>query len=137
MAKKHTAQCACGAIKFEVNTDPTFIAVCHCLDCKKATGGEAATFFGVPEDDFTLTSGKPKAFHYVAQSGNGLDRNFCPVCGARVFTNNLEGFPGTIFVTLSSLDNPQVIKPTLEVFTKRRLPWAKPLHLSQFENMPS
>ena len=75
MAKKYTAQCACGAVKFEFNSDPTFIAVCHCLDCKKASGGEAATFFGVPEDDFTLISGKPKAFHYVAQSGKGLDRN--------------------------------------------------------------
>src|SRR5262249_36534897 len=66
----------CGAVKFEFDTDPTFVAVCHCLDCKKASGGEAATFFGVPEDDFTLISGEPKAFHYIAQSGNGLDRNF-------------------------------------------------------------
>jgi len=88
MAKKHTAQCACGAVKFEFNTDPTFVAVCHCLDCEKASGGEAATFFGVPEDDFTLISGEPKAFHYIAQSGKGLDRNFCPQCGARVFTTN-------------------------------------------------
>jgi len=48
MAKKHTARCACGAVKFEFNTDPTFVAVCHCLDCKKSSGGEAATFFGVP-----------------------------------------------------------------------------------------
>jgi hypothetical protein len=24
MAKKYTPQCACGAIKFEFNTDPTF-----------------------------------------------------------------------------------------------------------------
>src|SRR5215813_11504774 len=36
MPKKYTAQCACGAVKFEFNTDPTFVAVCHCLDCKKA-----------------------------------------------------------------------------------------------------
>ena len=42
MAKRHTAQCACGAVKFEFNTDPTFVAVCHCFDCKKASGGEAA-----------------------------------------------------------------------------------------------
>ena len=69
MPKKHTAQCACGAVKFEFDADPTFIAVCHCLDCKKSSGGEAACFFGVPEDDFTLISGEPKAFHYVAQSG--------------------------------------------------------------------
>jgi hypothetical protein len=52
--KKHTAQCACGAVKFEFNTDPTLVAVCHCLDCKKSSGGEAATFFGVPEDDHDL-----------------------------------------------------------------------------------
>src|SRR5262245_54786032 len=129
MAKKYTAQCACGAIKFEFNTDPTFIAVCHCLDCKKSTGGEAATFFGVPEDDFTLISGKPKAFHYIAQSGKGLDRNFCLDCGARVFISNLDSFPRTVFVTLGSLDNPQAIEPMLEMFTKRRLAWAKPLDL--------
>jgi hypothetical protein len=83
---------------------------------------------------FTLISGEPKAFHYIAQSGKGLDRNFCPKCGARVFTSNLEGFPGTIFVTLGSLDNPEGIEPVLEMFTKRR---AKPLDLPQFENMPS
>ena len=84
MAKKYTARCACGDVKFEFDTDPTFIAICHCLDCKKASGGEAATFFGVPEKDFTLISGEPKAFPYVAQSGKKLDRNYCPTCGARV-----------------------------------------------------
>ena len=136
MARKHTARCACGAIRFEFDTHPTFIAVCHCLDCKKASGGEAAIFFGVPEADFTLTSGKPSAFHHIADSGKGLDRNFCPQCGARVFTNNLESFPGTVFVTLGSLDDPKGFDPVLEMFTKRRLPWVKPLDLPQFEAMP-
>jgi hypothetical protein len=137
MTKKYTGRCACGAVKFDFDTSPTFVAVCHCLDCKKASGGEAATFFGVPKDDFTLISGEPKAFHYIAQSGKGLDRNFCANCGARVFSSNLESFPGMIFVTLGSLDNPKGIEPVLEMFTKRRLEWAKPLNLLQFENMPS
>lgn len=137
MAKKYTAQCACGSVRFEFDTDPTFIAICHCLDCKKASGGEAATFLGVPVDDFTLTSGKPKSFHYIAQSGRGLDRNFCPDCGARVFTSNLESFPGLNFVAIGSLDNPKGIEPMLEMFTKRRLDWQKALPLPQFENMPS
>jgi hypothetical protein len=137
MAKKHTGQCACGRIKFEFDTDPTFVAVCHCLDCKRASGGEAATFFGVPEDDFTVSSGQPKAFHYIAQSGKGLDRNFCPDCGSRVFSSNLESFPGAIFVTVGSLDNAAGIEPILEMFTKRRLKWAAPLPLPQFDNMPT
>ena len=49
-----------------------------------------------------------------------------PDCGARVFTSNLEAFLGMIFVTLGSLDNPEGIDPVLEMFTKRRLKWAKP-----------
>jgi len=94
MAKKHTARCACGAVRFEFNTDPTFIADCNCLDCRKASGGAMATWFAVPEDDSTLISGKPRSFHYITDSGNGLDRNFCPDCGARLFKHQSAGVPG-------------------------------------------
>lgn len=137
MTMKHTARCICGAVTFEFDTDPAFVAVCHCLDCKKASGGEAATFFGVPEDDFTLISGTPKACHFIADSGKGLDRNFCPECGARLYTSNLETFPGLIFVMLGSLDRPEWIVPKLEMFTRRRLKWVKPLDMPQFDGMPS
>jgi len=136
MAKKYTAQCACGAVKFEFDTDPDFVANCHCLDCKRASGGEMATFFGVPQDDFTVVSGQAKAHHYVAESGKGLDRNFCPDCGSRLFSTNLDSFPGFVFVMLGSLDRPELIAPKLEMFTKRRLKWNKPLDLPQFESMP-
>jgi hypothetical protein len=111
MNRKYTGKCACGAVKFGFDTDPTFVADCHCLDCKKASGGEAVTFFAVPQDDFTLTAGKAKAFHYIADSGKGLDRNFCPDCGARLFSSNLESFPGLVFVTLGSLDRSELIQP--------------------------
>jgi len=137
VAKKYTAQCACGAVKFEFNRDPDFIAVCHCLDCKKASGGEAATWFGVPEDDFTKTSGTTRAYTFVADSGKKLDRNFCPTCGSRLYTSNLESFPGLVFVQLGSLDQPNLISPKLEMFVKRRLPWVKPLGLPEFSDMPS
>jgi hypothetical protein len=136
MTKKYTAQCACGAVKFGFDTDPPFIAECHCLDCKKASGGEAAIFFAVPESDFTLASGSPKSFPYIAESGKRLERNFCPDCGARLFTSNLESFPATVFVQLGSLDRPELIAPQMEMFTKRRLKWVKPLDLPQFESMP-
>lgn len=136
MTKKYTGRCACGAVTFEFDTDPDFIAVCHCLDCKKASGGEAATWFGVPEDDFTKKSGATKSFSYVADSGKRLDRNFCTECGARLYTSNLESFPGLVFVQLGSLDRPELITPKLEMFVKRRAPWVKPLGLPEFSDMP-
>jgi len=136
MSKKHTARCACNAVQFEFDKDPDFIAVCHCLDCKRASGGEAATWFGVAEDDFVLTSGQVTAYQYVADSGGKLNRNFCPTCGSRVFTSNLDSFPGLVFVQLGSLDQPEVVTPKLEMFVKRRLPWVRPLGLPEFSDMP-
>lgn len=136
MSKKYIGRCACGACTFEFNADPPFVAVCHCLDCKKASGGEAATFLGITTDDFSLTSGEPKSYGYVANSGKKLYRNFCPNCGARIFTDRLESFPGMVFVQLGALDRPDLIDPQLEMFTKRRLPWVKPLDLPQFTDMP-
>ena len=38
-------------------------------------------------------------------------RNFCPDCGSTVFSSNLESFPGAIFATVGSLDNPAGIEP--------------------------
>ena len=76
-------------MKFEFDTHPDFIAICRYLDCKKASRGEAAVWFGVPESDFTLTSGETRAFGYVADSGKKLDRNFCLICAARLYTGNL------------------------------------------------
>jgi len=136
MAKRHKGRCACGAVTFEFDTDPDFIAVCHCLDCKKASGGEAATWFGVPADDFTLTGAPTQAFGYIADSGQPLDRNFCPTCAARLYTSNLGSFPGMVFVQLGSLDDMSWIVPKLEMFVKRRLPWVTPLEVPQFEGMP-
>jgi hypothetical protein len=136
MAKKHQGACACGAVRFEFETDPDFIAVCHCLDCKRATGGEAAAFMGVPEAGFTLLSGSPIAFSYIADSGLGLDRNFCRTCGARVFTSHLGAFPGTIFVTLGALEDRAGITPNVEMFVRRRLPWVTPLDIPQYQAMP-
>ena len=136
MTKTYTARCACDAVAFEFDRDPDFIAVCHCLDCKRASGGEAATWFGVAEDDFSLIRGQPTAYEYVADSGGKLSRNFCPTCGSRLFTSKLDNFPGLVFVQLGSLDRPGAITPKLEMFVKRRLPWVKPLGLPEFSDMP-
>jgi hypothetical protein len=137
MGKKYTGRCACGSVTFAFDKVPDFIANCHCLNCKRASGGEVATFFAVPENDFTVVSGTTKAFAYVANSGRRLERNFCPECGSRLYTSNLESSPGLTFVQLGTLDHPELIAPRLEMFVMRRLDWQKPLDLPQFKGMPT
>jgi len=68
MPSKHTGQCACGAIRFAFDTDPQFIANCHCNDCKRASGGEMATFFGVAAPGNFEAEKEPKTCQPVASS---------------------------------------------------------------------
>ncbi|PSJ43411.1 GFA family protein [Allosphingosinicella deserti] len=137
MANKHMGRCSCGAVTFEFSSDPTFVADCYCIDCQKSSGGVMSTYLSVPEEDFVLLSGEPKGFQYTADSGNTLVRNFCPTCGARVFTNQLQGFPGTVFVMMGALDHPEaIIPPIMEIFTKRRIAWTRALDVPQYPARP-
>src|SRR5262245_2275431 len=87
MGKKYTGHCACGQVTYGFDTEPTFVANCHCTDCKRASGGQAATFAAVPDRDFTVFSGNTKSFSYGPNTetcaGQGLDRVFCTNCGKR------------------------------------------------------
>lgn len=47
MDKQFTGSCACGAVTDGFDSEPSFIANCHCTDCKRASGGEMATFAAV------------------------------------------------------------------------------------------
>lgn len=38
MASTHHGSCLCSAIKYEITGDPFTYLVCHCINCKKATG---------------------------------------------------------------------------------------------------
>jgi hypothetical protein len=137
MPEKFTGRCACGALTYEFTTAPDFVANCHCRDCQQSSGAVLATYFSVAADDFRLLTGTPRGYAYVAASGNTVSRNFCPECGARVFTDRLSGFPGQVFVMLGSLDDPAAVKPPImEIFTRFRVPWTVPLDVPQHPGRP-
>lgn len=40
-AEKLTGGCLCGKVRYELSAgvEPLYSVICHCLNCKKATGG--------------------------------------------------------------------------------------------------
>ena len=142
MSKKYTAHCACGQLAYGFDAEPTFVANCHCTDCKRASAGEMATIALVPDTDFTVFSGNPKSFSSGPNTekcaGKGLDRVFCANCGSRVITNNLKDFPGYVFVQEGTLDRlDEWFAPKVEIFTWSREKWMPALNLPQFDHGPS
>ena len=128
--------CQCGSVRYEIRSPPIKVYVCHCSECRK----QSASAFGISvmasSAAFSLTRGTPKRWSRPTDSGGTLDCYFCPDCGSRVFSTNLESFPGAVFATLGCIDNPAGIEPILEMFVKRRLTWVAPLPLPQLQDMP-
>src|SRR5215472_8716119 len=136
--KKYTGHCACGQVTYGFDTEPTFVATCHCPDCKRASGGEMATFVVVPETDFVF-SGSTKSYSYGPNTetcaGQGLERVFCTNCGSRAFTNNLKDGSGIVYVQEGTLDRfDEWFAPQAEIFTWSRQKWMPPLDVPKFDH---
>jgi len=54
--------CRCGAIRYEVSSEPLAVMNCHCRDCQYASGGGFSTVVVIPMAAFRLTKGTPARF---------------------------------------------------------------------------
>lgn len=113
---EYTGGCLCGQIRFRATGQPYRVGLCHCLDCRKHHGAlfHASAIF--PQDAVTI-QGTPRGY---------AGRYFCPQCGSPVFGRSAD----EIEVNLGSLDAPDQLRPTYELWTTRRETW-----LPQFSQM--
>ena len=104
-----TGGCLCGDVRIVATGRPYRVGLCHCMDCRKHHGAvfHASAIF---------------AQEAVAISGETRDyagRFFCPRCGSTVFGRS----GGEVEVNLGSLDAPDQLTPTYELWTVRREAW--------------
>jgi hypothetical protein len=116
-------ECLCGAVRYECTGNPEDASYCHCDDCKKATGGPYTVGVLVKAVDLRMISGQVKGYTTIADSGRKITREFCPECGSPLFTR-AEKCPDLVFLKAGCLDEPELIKPSCQIWTKRAVPWA-------------
>src|SRR4051812_12912692 len=98
---------------------------CHCRTCQMVMGGAFTPVGIVSAKAFKLTQGALK-LHYTDKvtSGARHQRGFCAECGSRITGAETEGQPGRIMaVTASSLDDPSIFKPQMDIFVSHAQPW--------------
>ncbi|KAJ6260807.1 hypothetical protein Dda_5037 [Drechslerella dactyloides] len=73
--------CHCGQTEWEVTTEeaPAHV-LCHCMACKKLSGGEYTLNIVVPSDDCKVTKGELSKYTYKGDSGNDVICYYCPNC---------------------------------------------------------
>ena len=107
--QRFTGGCLCGNVRIEASGRPNRVGLCHCLDCRKHHGAlfHASAIFA------------QKAVTIHGETREYAARHFCPRCGSSVFSVSGD----EIEVNLGSLDAPNQLTPTYELWTIRRESW--------------
>ena len=125
---KIDGRCHCGAITFEAELDPATVGICHCTDCQTITGSAFRHVGFVPEADFRLLSGKPKAYVKTAESGIKRVLTFCPDCGTAIHSTDAEGDGPKVYgVRLGAVAQRDMLPPKLQVWRRSAQPWVDDL----------
>ncbi|HQY73214.1 MAG TPA: GFA family protein [Aestuariivirga sp.] len=112
-----TGGCLCGSVRIVASGRPYRVGLCHCLDCRKHHGAlfHASAIF--PQD----------AVMIEGETSDYEGRFFCPRCGSPVFARSGD----EIEVNLGSLDDPDQLRPTYELFIGSRESWLPPFPLKR------
>lgn len=125
-------QCHCGAIRYEMTPDTVHHALCHCQDCRRASGAPAVSWGLVAMDGLKVT-GEPKIY---ASSEHGR-RHFCGDCGTSLFYTNDVVFPGQIDVQTATLDDPGAVPMQGQIQMAESISWMRDLGaLPAFDRYP-
>ena len=123
MVAPFSGGCLCGAVRYEVSAEPVAFMLCHCRDCQYISGGEPAAVVVVPTPSVAVVKGDLKGHTVTGESGNEVERQFCPECGTPVFSR-LGGMPQLWCVKAGTLDDPSWLKPTAFLWSQSAQPWA-------------
>lgn len=104
--------CLCGKVRYTVTVThpgetlkPLCNFICHCNNCKKATGTHMANPSMFKREQLTVTSGTPAIFEDKnTDSGNAVLRRFCRDCGSPLYLTS-TAVESIVAVSSGSLDD--------------------------------
>jgi hypothetical protein len=117
-----TGGCACGAVRFESATKPLTTRVCWCRVCQYLGAGSATVNATFRTEGFSV-QGKVASHRFVADSGNVIHREFCPLCGTQMFSR-AEVRPHLVGVRVGALDDSEIARPEMTIWTSAAPSWA-------------
>ena len=136
MSVQREGGCACGALRYRLESPPMFIHCCHCLNCQRQTGSAFVVNLLIEAHRLEVLTGTPKPVD-VPRDNGGAQRVFrCPHCQVAVFSE--YGAPEVRFVRGGTLDDPSWLKPTMALFCEAAQPWVASKHeMTEFPRMPA
>ncbi len=119
----HAGHCFCGQVHYTINAEPLGCRACWCRDCQYIASGSATVNVLFPEDAVQFT-GEITVIEKVADSGNTVQRGFCPTCGSQMFSRTVKPAGSPIRIRAGTLDNPELMPPSAANWVDSAPSWA-------------
>lgn len=110
--------CLCGAVRYRLSARPKAVNACHCLDCKRQSGGDAAIFLHQLRETFVCQQGDLAVYRKTADSGRHIDISRCVTCGTRMWHEPVA-VPGLVLISAGTLDDSSWAIPTSHIWMDR------------------
>jgi hypothetical protein len=113
-----TGGCLCGAVRYSLPGPATHTTVCHCSDCRRASGAPFVAWTFFRQGTLSWTKGSPKVLVF-----SDRERSFCGDCGTPLKFYD-PGIPEWFEMNTCTFDEPEAHTPADECWTEDRLSWA-------------
>ncbi|TDW67303.1 hypothetical protein EDF57_102187 [Novosphingobium sp. PhB55] len=114
--------CLCGACTYEVEDDFEYALICHCSQCRRATGAGSKPFAGIRAERLRVHA--PERLLRYGESGEGergSHDGHCARCGSLLFSLVRE--QRYVHVTLGTLLDSPTIRPSAHIFAGSKADW--------------
>ena len=115
--------CSCGAVSFTI-TRHLYAQLCHCDACKKRTGSAYGISVAIEDSDLEEFHGEIRTFTRIAETGNPVEYDFCPVCATTVRWR-VAALRGRQVFAGGAFNKPSAFEMAGEMYTAEALPWAR------------
>ncbi len=114
--KRLKGRCLCGDVRYTVADEFQYALICHCSQCRRATGSAFKPFGGIERHKLKVTRGRIKRF------GDAKTHDaHCARCGSLLYSIVNQGTRA--HVTYGTLVDAPSLAPQAHIFTASRAQW--------------
>jgi hypothetical protein len=116
MVQRLNGSCLCGEVRYTVDDEFRYALICHCSQCRRATGSAFKPFGGIERAKLKVTGGAIKIFGDVMTHDA-----HCKACGSLLYSIVQEGTMA--HVTYGTLIDPPSLSPQAHICVASKAPW--------------
>jgi hypothetical protein len=116
MAQRLNGSCLCGEVRYTVADEFQYAMICHCSQCRRATGSAFKPFGGIERAKLEVTGGTIRIFGDVMTHDA-----HCKNCGSLLYSIVENGTRA--HVTYGTLIDPPSLAPQAHIFVGSKASW--------------